>query len=49
MGATPTDHQWTAMMDFRQKNDVTGFLLEEAHSGYNMQNELGGARVETGR
>lgn len=49
MEATPTDHQWSAMMHFRQKNDVTGFLREEAHSGSNMQNRLGGARVGTGR
>lgn len=49
MGATLTDHQWSAMMHFRQKKDVTGFLLEEAHSGSNMQDGLGGARVGTGR
>lgn len=49
MGATPTDLQWGAVMDFGGKNDMVGFLLEEAHSGYYMQKGLEGARMGTWR
>lgn len=45
MGAA---HQWGAMMDLKQENDVKGFLLEEAHSGCNMQSGLKRARVRMG-
>lgn len=49
MGVDLTDHQWGAMMDFKQENDMISFLLEEAHPGCNVQNGLEGARMGIGR